>query len=92
MNERVACAELVQSYESLRAQATGQVPTTMPRGLALLLSSGLSAWMAACAPVSPPVSPLAGPGVQARALAGRSVELVRVLTEMALGGLRRCEA
>jgi hypothetical protein len=91
MNVGAATAELVQSYESLRSQATGQIPTSTPRGLALLLSSGMPAWMAACAPVMPPATPAASSGAPARPLVGLGADLVRLLTEMALGGLRRCE-
>ena len=86
-------AELVQWYEDLRAQATDQIPATTPRGLALLLGSGLSAWMAACPPLIPvPASVTVANDVPVRSLAGLSVELVSVLTEMTLGGLRRCRA
>ncbi len=91
MNVRVANPELVQSYESLRAQATGQIPTSTPRGLALLLSSGMPAWMAACAPVMSPATPAASSSAPTSPLVGLGADLVRLLTEMALGGLRRCE-
>jgi hypothetical protein len=91
MNVHAATAELVQSYESLRAQATGQIPTSTPRGLALLLSSGMPAWMAACAPVMPAATPVASSSAPTRPLVGLGADLVRLLTEMALGGLRRCE-
>jgi hypothetical protein len=85
--------EVAQAYEALRAQALGQAPAVTPRGLALFLRVGLAGWMPACAPRAP-----AAPA--ARSSAGRprtppvelTAELVRVLTEMALGGHRRCGA
>lgn len=84
---------LVQRYEDLRSQACGQVPPATPRGLFLFLHSGLPAWMAACAPVAAeptPVRATFSSTTSARRLAGMSSELVGVITEMALGGLRRC--
>lgn len=86
--------QLVQWYEDLRAQATGQIPPATPRGLALLLRSGLPAWMAACPPVTfnptltkttSSVSVTLSPSLD-----GLNAELVGVLTNMALGSLRRC--
>lgn len=83
---------LVQWYEDLRAQACGQIPPATPRGLFLFLHSGLPAWMADCASVAvahPPVRATSS-ATPARRLAGMSSELVGVITEMALAGLRRC--
>lgn len=86
--------QLVQWYEDLRAQATGQIPAATPRGLALLLRWGLPAWMAACPPVTSgpaPARTASSPtGTSAPSLAGLSAELVGVLTGMALGSLTRC--
>ncbi len=45
MNGWAASAELVQAYESLRAQATGQISATMPRGLAMRMSSPACVWV-----------------------------------------------
>ncbi len=85
---------LEQWYEDLRAQACGQIPTATPRGLFLFLHSGLPAWMADCASVTAepaPVRPASSvSATPARRLAGMSPELVGVITEMALAGLRRC--
>jgi hypothetical protein len=93
--------ELVQMYEVLRAQATGQMTLATPRGLALLLSSGLPAWMAACPPSTSANQPRstasnnldsgenlskAGTGT------GLGAELACVLTEMVLGHVQRCGA
>lgn len=85
--------DLVQAYEALRAQAVGQTPTVTPRGLALFLRVGLAGWMPACAPLGS-ASPSKRstddrPQTPAVDLDG---ELVRVLTEMALGSQRRCRA
>lgn len=86
--------QMVQWYEDLRAQATGQIPPATPRGLALLLRSGLPAWMAACPPIVAGPAPIKTapslPSASAPSLAGLSSELVGVLTDMVLGGLRRC--
>jgi hypothetical protein len=94
VREPLAHTQLVQWYEGLRAQATGQVPATTPRGLSLLLHSGLPAWMAACPPVTPDPTPAravsSASATPVRPLTHMSAELVGVLTEMALGGLRRC--
>lgn len=93
MNQPAPPGELERAYEALRAQATGQLAPATPRGLALFLAGGLPVWMTAWASPAPP--PAAAPptptaGGPRLVLAGLSVELVRVLTEMALGGQRRC--
>jgi hypothetical protein len=74
--------ELRARYEALRAQAVGEQPFDSPRGLTLVLTRGLPAWMWAqslAAPSLPARMPASRP-----ASAGR-VEVVRLLTEMALG-------
>ena len=83
-------AELAQAYETLRAQAVGQAPAVTPRGLALLRRAGLAAWMRACAPLSP-ATPSAHPrdGGSPTPCGELHPELVRILTEMALGSQRR---
>lgn len=85
--------QLVQWYEDLRAQATGRIPAATPRGLSLLLNSGLPAWMAVCPPATPEPAPpkaVSSPSaILSRPPADLSAELVGVLTEMALAGLRR---
>ena len=91
VSEATKCPQLVQWYEELRAQATGQIPAATPRGLFLFLNSGLPAWMAACPPTAlEPAPARAVSGIPARPLDDMAAELVSVLTEMALGGLRRC--
>ena len=79
-------ADLLQAYEGLRAHALGQLPAGTLRGLALFLDRGMPAWMNAWAQLAPFPTPPVPTGASDRppldALGG---ELVRVLTEMALG-------
>ena len=85
-------AQLEQAYEALRAQATGLLPATTPRGLALFLASGLPSWLGAwTAPVLAParLQPAPAVAVPKPGLTDVSVELVMVLTEMVLGSQRR---
>jgi len=94
MNQAAPPGDVERAYEALRAQATGQLAPATPRGLALFLACGLPAWIAAWS--SPAPAPAVAPTPAADGprlvLAGLSAELVRVLTEMALGGRRRCYA
>ncbi|MCU4183826.1 hypothetical protein K6U06_05595 [Acidiferrimicrobium sp. IK] len=75
--------ELCAGYEALRAAVTGQVACDTPRGLTLMLSQGLPAWMRAWSPL-PATSPVVAAS-QRPVAAGVGAEVVRVLTEMALG-------
>lgn len=90
MSISAPAAALEQSYESLRAQAVGEIPTHTPRGLAVFLSGGMCAWMYACAPL-PPSTPMPsgrdGPG---RNIAPMGAELVQLLAEMVLSSRLRC--
>lgn len=90
MNVTASPLELERTYEALRAQAVGELPAVTPRGLALLRHAGLVAWMTACPPLAPASTlerPSGGnPGTPHVELGG---ELVRLLTEMALGSGRR---
>ena len=93
MSVPTSAVELERTYEALRAQAVGEVPAFAPRGLALLRHGGVATWMTAC----PPLVPVSGTelpsiGCQEATLNGFSEELVRLLTEMALGRQRRCHA
>lgn len=87
-----APGESEQAYEALRAQATGLLPATTPRGLALFLAGGLPSWLVAwTAPaLAPPASvrPAPAANMPKLGLAGVSMELVMVLTEMVLGSRR----
>jgi hypothetical protein len=93
MRKPTPTAELEKAYEALRAQAVGQFPAVTPRGLALLLHAGLPAWMAAWVPLAPVSTPSpAAVATEGAPLAGLAAELVKVLSEMALGSRRRCQA
>jgi len=84
--------ELVCGYEALRAQATGELPAAIPRGLALFLAAGFSAWMKAWAPLTPPAPTAPAPQGDREVRIGLGGEVVRLLTEMALGCQRRWAA
>lgn len=75
--------ELCSGYEALRAAVTGRVPCETPRGLALFLTRGLSAWTAAWSPL-PPASLIVSTHERPVAT-DLDNDVVRVLTEMALG-------
>jgi hypothetical protein len=94
MKITAASSDLTQGYEALRAQAVGEIPTVSPRGLAVFMRGGMPSWMCACVPTSrpsPTPTPAAG-SAQAIGLTSLSLELVRLLTEMALSSQRRCYA
>lgn len=94
MKITAAASDLTQGYEALRAQAVGEIPTMTPRGLALFLRGGLPSWMCACVPTgrpAPTATPVACSG-QVSGLTSLSVELVRLLTEMALSSQKMCYA
>ena len=79
---------LVLAYEALRAQATGTQPASAPRGLALVQTAGLTAWMEAWTPLAPPPrAPSVRAGSEMPVGLGRDV--VRLLTEMVVGWGRR---
>lgn len=82
----VASAEDIEAgYEALRTQAMGGRPAESPRGLALVLTRGLPAWVRAWG-APPPVPPAAVPAADRQvATDGIGVEIVRVLTEMVIG-------
>jgi hypothetical protein len=85
--------ELARAYEAQRAQALGRTPTATPRGLALFLRVGLAGWMRARAPLgAADRSARSGDDHPPTAPTAPTAELVRVLTEMALGRHRRCGA
>jgi hypothetical protein len=77
--------ELTSGYEALRAAATGSRPCDTPRGLSLVMAEGVPAWMRAWRPLPPPSWPVGAAGPRPVA-AGLGAEVVRVITEMALGG------
>lgn len=76
--------DLCAGYEALRAQAVGGLPADSPRGLAVVLTQGLPAWIRAWAAPSAADLPPA-PAGERSAPGGLGAEVVRLLTEMALG-------
>jgi hypothetical protein len=76
-------------YEALRAQATGELPAVTPRGLAVFMAAGFPAWMTAWAPLTPPVPTRSSPRGDREVQVSLGGEVVRLLTEMALGCQRR---
>ena len=93
MSVTASPATLLRTYEALRAGATGMPVTGTPRGLAVLRSAGMAAWMAACPPDrcrvarERPVRP-AGAG---SAGDGPGRELVVILAAMAIAGRTQSE-
>lgn len=85
MSVTASPATLARTYEALRAGATGMPVTGTPRGLAVLRSAGMVAWMTACPPDRAAVRErplrLVGAG-SAGGEPGR--ELVGILAAMAL--------
>jgi hypothetical protein len=75
--------ELCSGYEALRAAATGWASSETPRGLALLVAQGLPAWIRAWNPLAP--SAPSDPAGERPVVSGAGRDVVRVLTEMALG-------
>ena len=84
--------DLTLAYEALRAQATGQLPATTPRGLALFLAAGCPSWMKAWTPLMvavlkpPTAAHRRGPSV------GLGGGVVQLLTDMAFGCQREWTA
>ena len=81
-------ATLARTYEALRAGAVGALATGIPRGLAVLRSAGMVAWMAACPPDRPAWRAERPALAPTGSLPGIGREFVGVLTEMALGARR----
>jgi hypothetical protein len=85
MSEPDRAAQLTPAYEALRAQATGEISALTPRGLALFLAAGLPAWIKAWAPLTPAARATAVVQANRDLSVGFGSEVVRLLTEMALG-------
>jgi hypothetical protein len=87
---------MTEGYEALRHQATGDgalsATAATPRGLALLLRSGVGAWVAVWRQLvgfTPPSEPPVAEPVESRVTAIRGgPELAVLLVEMALSGRR----
>lgn len=92
MTINAPAAELEQGYESLRAQAMGEIPTHTPRGLAVFLGGGMCAWMCACAPLPPSTPMSSGRDSSGHDIAPAGAELVQLLAEMVLSSRLRCYA
>ena len=90
MNALQPTGQLTLAYEALRAQATGQLPSTTPRGLTLFLVAGFPDWMKAWTPLAPVVLPKTPAAPRHREPAvGLGGDVVQLLTEMALGCQRK---
>lgn len=85
-------ADLTAAYEALRAQATGQGSHTTPRGLALLLRSGVPDWMRAWSSLASSSPPRPAPPPVRSVSLSSGAELVRLLADMALAGLQGSRA
>ena len=89
MNVRRPAGELTAAYEALRAQATGQLPASTPRGLMLFLSEGCVAWTQAWTPLAPPPTTDRPVKSDRQPPLGIGGEVVHLLAEMALSCQRR---
>jgi hypothetical protein len=81
--------DVTLAYEALRAQATGGLPASTPRGLAMFVAAGCPTWMSAWQPLVTAVRRTAIPSSPVESPAGSRAEVVQVLTEMALGCQKR---
>ncbi len=83
--------DLTLAYEALRAQATGGLPASTPRGMALFVAGGSPTWMHAWQPLvaAPRTSAAPRPAQLVEPPAGMRAEVVQLLTEMALGCQKR---
>jgi len=78
-------AELTLAYEALRAQATGGLPSSTPRGLALFVAAECATWLHAWQPLAAAAIPkTSATSKPVESPAGSRTEVVQVLTEMAL--------
>jgi hypothetical protein len=89
VNVRRDAGELTLAYEALRAQATGELPATTPRGLALFLAEGLPTWMQAWTPVASTPTTARPTAREHPPPTGVGGEVVKLLAEMALRCQRR---
>jgi len=82
-------AELALAYEALRAQATGGLPSSTPRGLALFVAAGCATWLLAWRPLAAAIPKTSATSKPLESPAGSRTEVVQVLTEMALACQKR---
>jgi len=92
MNVLQSTVQLTLAYEALRAQATGHLPATTPRGLALFLMAGFPDWMKAWTPLAPVVPKSPAAPHRREPVVGLGGDVVQLLTEMALGCQRKWTA
>lgn len=84
---RAGAEDLVRGYEALRSQATGGLVVESPCGMAVMVSQGVPSWIrAGVLPSSVTAAPVAPAPSSVPGLGG---DVVRLLTEMVLGGGRR---
>ena len=76
--------QLALAYEALRAQATGELASVTPRGLALFLTQGLASWLSYWKPVATESNTPAAAARHQSPRIGPDSEMVQLLTEMAL--------
>ena len=81
--------ELSRAYEALRAQATGGMPSSTPRGLALFMTAGCASWMQAWQPVATAFLRTSAASKPVQSPGGARADVVQVLTEMALACQKR---
>jgi hypothetical protein len=86
---RRPAGELTLAYEALRAQATGRLPASTPRGLTLFLTEGCAAWALAWTPLAPPPTTDRPATRDRQPPMGIGGEVVQLLAEMALSCQRR---
>lgn len=89
MNVLQPTGQLTLAYEALRAQATGQLSPTTPRGLALFVMAGFPDWMKAWTPLAPVVPKTSAAPHHRKPAVGLGGDMVQLLTEMALGCQRK---
>ena len=82
-------AELTLAYEALRAQATGGLPSSTPRGLALFVAAECATWLHAWQPLAAAIPKTSATSKPVESPAGSRTEVVQVLTEMALACQKR---
>ena len=89
MSQPSPSGELTLAYEALRAQATGALPATTPRGLALFLAAGCPAWITIWKPLAAVAPRIPTIAHERQTPVGVDGEVVQLLTEMALGCQRK---
>jgi hypothetical protein len=89
MTITAGAGDIAQGYEALRAQALGAPPMATPRGRAVLLGAGMTAWMSALPPSARP-RPAVRCATRASQQNSQGGDLVRLLAEMVMASQGRC--